>query len=92
MCGTTTKCSTPNKMTDRKFYKTEYRVTVLTENPLHSTDLGELHYMTTEGDASGHVEIAQVHVLNGKEAADALCTQASDPSFFRLDDEGEDAE
>lgn len=77
-------------MTDRKFYKTIFIVTVLSENELPPMSLGELSYECMEGDFSGHLSVESKIELNGKQAADALKEQDSDPEFFQLDDEGND--
>lgn len=79
-------------MTERKFYKTLVTVEVLSEEPLTVLSLEQLHYMITDGPCSGHIKEPVQTVLNGKEAADALAEQASDPSFFRLTEAGEDVD
>ena len=85
----------------RKFYKTVVKVTVLSEDPLEPSSiegigggcaLSEIAYNITEGDMSGVVEIGETETLNGKEAADALVEQSSDPEFFQLDADGNDLE
>jgi len=49
-----------------------------------------LHHMITEGDCSGQVRTVLQEELNGKQAAEALLNQASDPSFFSLTENGDD--
>jgi hypothetical protein len=79
-------------MTDRKFHKTIVQVTILSEEPIGECTLGDIDYNITEGDWSGHVECVSEETLDGKQAADALLEQASDPEFFQLTKDGNDAE
>jgi hypothetical protein len=72
----------------RKFYRTVFRIEVLSEYP-YPDDIENLHYNITEGDCSGKWEMTQ-EVLNGQQAADALRAQGSAPEFFRLDEMGVD--
>jgi len=46
--------------------------------------------MITEGDCSGKLTTVLQEELNGKQAAEALLNQASDPSFFNLTEDGHD--
>lgn len=74
------------------FYKTTIVVTVLSEEPLpNDISLAGVAHSITEGDNSGEWEIANLEPLNGKETAAALIAQGSDPGFFQLTDNGEDA-
>jgi hypothetical protein len=74
----------------KKFYKTTIMVEVLSEEPLpNDMSLQDIAFGITDGDWSGHWEISEMKPLNGKETADALVAQGSDPSFFNLSDEGE---
>jgi hypothetical protein len=77
-------------MTDRTFHRTVIQVEVLSESPIGPVALDTLHHMITEGDCSGHMKTLGQEELDGKQAAEALLSQASDPSFFNLTDEGED--
>jgi len=79
-------------MTERKFYKTILQVEILSEEPVQTVDLESIHHQITEGDWSGNTEIVSQTTLNGKEAAEALLNQASDPKFFNLTENGDDAE
>jgi hypothetical protein len=77
----------------RKFYKTVVTVVVLTEDvPPEYDNLSDLNYLITQGDASGQVTSTASEVLSGKQAAKALQAQGSDPSFFNIDDDGNDLE
>jgi hypothetical protein len=76
-------------MTSRKFYKTIVQVEILSEVPIGEiTDLDTIHYNITEGEWNGQVSVKSSKELNGKQATKALINQASDPGFFRLDDNG----
>jgi len=78
-------------MTNRKFYETKVVVTVLSETPLTGDyNLEQLHYAITDGECSGQIVQESTKELNGREAAEALAEQGSDPSFFGLTEDGED--
>ncbi len=77
-------------MSQRKFYRTVVQAEVLSGSPISQVDLAALHYMITEGDCSGQVRTVLQEELNGKQAAEALLNQASDPSFFSLTENGDD--
>ena len=79
-------------MTDREFHRTIIKVEVLSEAPFGPVALDTLHHMITEGDCSGHVKTLGQEELDGKQAAKALLSQASAPSFFNLTDKGEDVD
>ncbi len=76
-------------MTDRKFFKTVIKFTVLSEEPIpEGMNLENIanDRISTILRSFGETE------LNGKQAAEALLNQASDPSFFNLTEDGEDAD
>ena len=77
-------------MTDRKFHRTIIQVEVLSESPFGPVALDTRHHMITEGDCSGKLTTGLEEELDGKQAADALLKQASDPSFFNLTEDGDD--
>ena len=75
----------------RKFYKTTYTFTVLSEEPLpDSLSLSDLDYETMDGHCSGQFGETLVEELDGETAAKALIEQGSDPEFFQLTEDGED--
>lgn len=76
----------------RKFYKTVVTVTVLSDTPYVYNDLPQLHFDITAGGCSGEVQCGPGIVLTGKRMAKALRGQGSAPSFFGLDDDGNDSE
>lgn len=77
-------------MTTRKFYRTELKVVVLSEEPVNFEDLYGVHLAITDGSCSGNWNVAKVSELDGKQAVRALRAQGSDPEFFQLTDKGED--
>lgn len=79
-------------MTNRKFYKTTIMLEVLSERPIADMELEDIAYEITMGDMSGTYDVDDVEILNGKQMAEALIKQGSDPMFFMLTDDGEDDE
>ena len=76
----------------RKFHRTRFTVTVLSEKPLGRLELGDVAYMIRDGDCSGQVAQGLSYELSGKQMARALMRQGSDPGFFRLTAKGKDDE
>ena len=82
-----------NGMTDRKFYKTVVKFTVLSEEPIpDGMSLENIAAQCMTGDWSMGDASQKETELNGKQAARALEKQGSDPGFFQLDEKGDDAE
>ena len=79
-------------MSPRTFYRTEIRVVVLSETPFQPERLADVAHAITEGDCSGEWDVAKADKLDGKQAAEELTKQGSDPAFFSLTEGGEDAE
>jgi hypothetical protein len=79
-------------MTHRQFHRTVIQVEVLSESPIGPVELDTVHHLITQGDCSGHVQTVLQEELNGKQAAQALLQQGSDPSFFQLTTYGNDTE
>lgn len=81
-------------MTNRKFFKTVFRVTVLSEDaPIEEPiSLEDLEYAINEGPCSGVVERVSVENLDSKQAATALISQGTEPEFFLIDKDGNDLE
>jgi hypothetical protein len=78
-------------MTNRKFYKTTITLEILSENPIaDDMELEDIVNETIFGDMSGMHDITLVEVLNGKQMAEALINQDSDPMFFMLTEDGDD--
>jgi len=78
---------------NKKFYKTTITLIVLSENPIPDEfDIPQIAFEATEGDYSmADGERVQVE-LTGKEMADALTEQGSEPGFFQLNDMGVEQE
>ena len=80
-------------MTDRKFYKTLITVEVLSEDPIPvGMTLEQIAHEAIHGDYSMNIIGNDEVELNGKQAADHLYDQGSDPVFFRIDGDGNDVE
>ena len=77
-------------MTNRKFHKYVFRYEVLSEEPLDDISLRDLQYLTYDGPCSGRMLKPEHQILDGKQAADGLLEQGSDPDFFQLSSEGEE--
>ena len=78
---------------NRKFHRYVFRYEVLSEDPMdYEPSLSDLQHLTYDGPCSGRMLEPEHAVLNGKQAADALIEQASEPGFFQLDAEGNDVE
>lgn len=76
-------------MAKRKFYKTTIKVVVLSEGPLENIEsLHDVAYSIDEGDCSGVWSVKKSEVITGKQAANALLKQGSDPEFFQIDKNG----
>ena len=81
-----------SKMTDRKFFKTVVKFTVLSEEPIpDGLSLENIANQCMTGDWSMGNASQKETELNGKQAARALLNQGSDPGFFSLTEKGEDA-
>ena len=78
-------------MTKRKFYKKTMAFEVLSEEPIpDDMSIESICEEATTGGYSMKLLPSTDTVLNGKEAADALLDQASDPGFFQLTADGND--
>ena len=78
-------------MTKRKFFKTVFKVTVLSEEePSGHVSLDYLAQATKDGDWCGETEMLMPKKLNGKQAAKALLALGSEPECFQLDENGND--
>ena len=74
---------------ERKFYRQVVQVEILSEDaPLEWDNLADIHYAITTGDCSGKLNELIAEEVDGRKMAELLIKQGSDPSFFRLDDEG----
>ena len=70
---------------DRRFYKTEYRVVVITEKPfLEDVSLHDIHMRMIQGDCAGDITIVDTVTLDAAEAAKELVIQNCDPAIFGI--------
>jgi len=74
----------------RKFYRTVFTVTVLSEEPIGDVSLETLGEMIDSGPCSGNFERQASVPVDAPTMATMLQQQGSDPSFFQLDDAGND--
>lgn len=75
----------------RKFYRTEFKVVVLSEdNPVDDVEtLQDLGHELDSGGCSGGWEVTRVTELTGPEMARALAEQGDQPELFGLDERGD---
>lgn len=71
-------------MSDKKFYKSQIVIEVLSEEDIGDPSLEKILYQITEGDWSGVYSVKKVEVLNADQMRTALIGQGSDPDFFSL--------
>lgn len=79
-------------MPKRRFFKTTFTVEVLSEDEPVSEDLSleEIERQYTSGNWSGRKICEGSEELSAQEAAYELMEQGSEPSFFRLTEDGEE--
>jgi hypothetical protein len=78
---------------DRKFYKTTVTVTILSEEPIsRGVELNDIAHQITLGDWSGEVDVGSSREVTARQVAALLKEQGSDPGFFTLDSDGNDAD
>ena len=75
-------------MPKKKYYRTIIQIEVLSEDPYGYESLSQTAYDIEEGECSGDVKVLKTEAISGKEMAEALTAQGSDPEFFQLDEEG----
>lgn len=78
---------------ERKFRRTLITVEVLSEGEqvYDPDDLSEVYHDGLGGSCSVDWTITESEVIDGPTTAKALLNQSSDPEFFQLTEEGEDA-
>jgi tartrate dehydratase beta subunit/fumarate hydratase class I family protein len=74
----------------KSLYKTVVEVVILSEEPLdeENISLSQIEYLIKEGECSGIFSIKSQDVLLGEEAIKAAKIQGVEPSFFKMDDKG----
>jgi hypothetical protein len=76
-------------MTQPKFYKTVYRLEVLSETPYAETDLEVIAQDITVGEQVGQLTEVESVTLTPEAMAEAMHHAGSSPEFFGLTDDGE---
>ncbi len=80
-------------MTNRQFYKIIYQVTVLADDTLSDNyTLNDIGFLINNGKCSGVTKQISHKTLDGKQIAEELQKQGSDPGFFQVDKNGNDLE
>lgn len=77
----------------KTIYKTTIKVEILTDEPVDfgQESLKSICYEMDEGEWSGKIDIVKQNTqLKGKKAVSEVKKQGSDPSFFNLDEDGND--
>ena len=76
----------------RRFFKTEIRVIVLSEDEWSPEDhgLGDIAYMIDEGPCAGYMQHISTEERFPKQMAEDLYEAGSEPAFFMLTDDGHD--
>lgn len=74
----------------RVFYKRVISFEILSEEPIEDMTLSETEYEVVDGHMSGMFLDSVDTVLIGSEMARALSRQGTDPSFFSIDEHGND--
>jgi formylmethanofuran dehydrogenase subunit E len=76
----------------RQFHRTVITVEVLSEEPYEFDDLEQTYQDIVTGDCSGTAKVTATETVDGPTMAKLLINQGSDPEFFRLDENGNDAD
>lgn len=71
-------------MTDKKFFKSQVVIEILSEEDIGDPSLEKIMYQITEGDWSGVYSVKKVETLDSEQMRIALIGQGSDPDFFSL--------
>jgi len=83
----TSEASSPT--TSQKFYRTVIQIEILSEEPYKTENILNISHDITEGHYSGSLtDIVRNEEKSGKEMADLLLAQHSDPGFFCLNEDG----
>lgn len=73
---------------DGQFYKTVFRVTLLSQSPVSEPNLHELIQDIAGEECSADVAVLEQRTIAPEECARLALRQGSDPSLFGLDDDG----
>ena len=74
----------------RKFYRAIFQVELLSEVPIGDLSIDMIDYHMTEGAMSGTLSKISESSCSGKRMARHLFRQRSSPSFFNIDEQGND--
>jgi hypothetical protein len=74
----------------KKFWRTIIKVEVLSEEMVDFDTLEQVAEAINTGDCVGRWEVQDQYDVNAKRMANLLHEVGSEPSFFMLDDEGND--
>jgi len=66
-------------MPKKKYYRTIIQTEILSEDP---------YDIACEEDCSIEKKVLKTEAISGREMAEALIAQGSDPEFFQIDEEG----
>jgi hypothetical protein len=76
-------------MAKKKLYKTIIQIEILSEDPIDGNpSLSDIEYNINDGSWSGVVETKSTTTVTGKKAVEAVQNQGTDPSFFMMDENG----
>jgi len=67
---------------DETYYRTIYRIEVLSCEPLGSVSLEDIAYLVTEGPCSGQFLETVEETVSPEAMSELLINQGSDPAFF----------
>jgi hypothetical protein len=77
----------------KKYHRATYTFVMLSEDPIpDGLSLGDIEYMCDHGPNVGFFDDTKNEALDGKQMAAALDEAGSEPSFFSLDENGEEGE
>jgi len=80
-------------MTNRKFYLRTVTIQFISEEPHPDAwSIEDAMFDAKEGDSSMQESSDNTEEVDGKRAVEILVDQGSDPGFFDLTDDGEDAD
>lgn len=73
------------------YKKTVVQVTVLSDDDFHidQLSLNQIAYLISDGECSGLVEVVSDLEISGQQMAEECKKQGTDPSFFFLDENGD---
>ena len=70
---------------DTKFYRTEFKVVLLSDRPMANLDIRQIAMEMTTGDASGELKCVSAEEVPRDKISEMLIAQGSDPSFLIIE-------